>query len=149
MNRSLLLRCLRGLGMALALLTASLGVALAQPVRQFPQGTQAGTLVVSTPPEATIDGKALRLAPGVRIQGPDNMQVMSAALVGRSFVVAYLRDAYGLVSRIWLLNEAEIDAVRESLAPVINFSFGSSQPATKVDDGKTPYDQLPRFPRKP
>lgn len=118
-------------------------------VRQFPQGIKAGTLTMLTPPEARLDGAAVRLAPGVRIMGQNNMQVMSAALAGQSFVVAYLRDPYGLLSRVWVLNEAEVKAVRENLAPTVNFNFGSTTPAVKVDDGKTPYDQLPKYPTRP
>lgn len=122
----------------------------AQAVRQFPQGARAGMLVVSTPPQASIDGAEIRLAPGVRIQGPDNMQLMSAALAGRSLAVAYLRDSYGLVSRIWVLNAAEVEAVRDSLAPAVNFRFDSTGGSAKVDDGKTPFHELPKYPvRKP
>ena len=60
-----------------------------------------------------------------------------------------LRDGQGMVTRVWILNEAERDVVRETLLPSVNFRFGSSPPAPKVDDGKTPYDQLPKYPTKP
>ncbi len=118
-------------------------------VRQFPQGVRAGTLVVTAPPAVSIDGTALRLSPGARIQGPTNMQVSSAAIVGQPFLVYFLRDGLGLVTRVWILNQTEQEAVRADLLPTVNFTFGSATPPPKVDDGKTPYDQLPKYSTKP
>lgn len=151
MNRCLLIPAFLARAGAAALLAAcAWGIAFAQDtVRQFPQGVRAGTLVVTAPPVVTIDGTALRLSPGARIQGPDNMQISSAALVGRPFLVYFLRDGLGQVTRVWILNQTEQDVVRAELLPTVNFTFGSSAPAPKVDDGKTPYDQLPKYKATP
>ena len=151
MNRCLPVPAFLVRAWATALLAAcACGMAFAQDtVRQFPQGVRAGTLVVTAPPALTIDGTALRLSPGARIQGPDNMQISSAAIVGQPFLVYFLRDGLGQVTRVWILNETEQDVVRADLLPTVNFRFGSSPPAPKVDDGKTPYDQLPKYQTKP
>ena len=151
MNRCLLIPAFLARALVSTLLaTCACGMVFAQDmVRQFPQGVRAGTLVVTAPPGVTIDGTALRLSPGARIQGPDNMQISSAALVGRPFLVYFLRDGLGQVTRVWILNETEQDVVRAALLPTVNFTFGSSAPAPKVDDGKTPYDQLPKYQTKP
>ena len=151
MNRCLaisLSRACAGL-LALLLLCAPTGAFAQDMVRQFPQGVRAGTLVVTAPPAVTIDGTLLRLSPGARIQGPNNMQVSSGAIVGQPFLVYFLRDGMGLVTRVWILNETERDVVRADLLPIVNFTFGSSPPTPKVDDGKTPYDQLPKYQTKP
>jgi hypothetical protein len=34
------------------------------------------------------------------------------------------------------------------MEPVINFTFGSDADKPKTDDGKTPFDQLPKFPQQ-
>ena len=34
------------------------------------------------------------------------------------------------------------------MEPVTNFSFGSSGDKPKTDDGKTPFDQLPKYPKQ-
>ena len=151
MNRCLhpSVRHARATWLAWLMAFASFGSFAQDMVRQFPQGVRAGTLVVTAPPAVTIDGTALRLSPGARIQGPTNMQVSSAAIVGQPFLVYFLRDGLGLVTRVWILNETEQDAVRADLLPTVNFTFGSSAPAPKVDDGKTPYNQLPKYPTKP
>ena len=151
MNRCLLIPAVLARAWATALLaTCACSMVSAQDtVRQFPQGVRAGTLVVTAPPALTIDGTALRLSPGARIQGPDNMQISSAAIIGQPFLVYFLRDGLGQVTRVWILSETEQDVVRADLLPTVNFRFGSSPPAPKVDDGKTPFDQLPKYQTKP
>ncbi len=143
----------RALAILLALLacTASLwplGAAAQEFVRQFPQAAKRGALTVTAPPEVLLNGSSERLAPGVRIRGTTNMLVMSASLVGQTVLVNYIRGQQGVIQEIWILNEAEARQERKGMEPVTNFSFGSSGDKPKTDDGKTPFDQLPKYPKQ-
>ena len=97
-------RCLVLAG-SLVLLHAT---APAQVQRQFPANALRGELVVTAPPEATLNGSATRLAPGARLRGEDNMLQMSAALVDRKLRVNYTLDLYGLVREVWILRPEEV-----------------------------------------
>ncbi len=119
-----------------------------QAVRQFPIAAKRGMLVVTAPPEVMINGTAERLSPGVRIRGVNNMLVMSASLVGQTFVVNYVRERQGMIQEVWLLNQAEADEKRKGMEPITNFIFGSDADKPKTDDGKTPFNQLPKFPKQ-
>ena len=90
-----------------ALLLVGAGPALAQLQRNFPPTALRGELLIVQPPEARLNGKPARLAPGVRIRGENNLLVMSAALVEREVLVHYTLDDLGLVKDVWLLTEAE------------------------------------------
>lgn len=90
------------------LMAATPFVAQAQVQRNFPQNALRGQLVVTNPPEITLNGKAARLSPGSRIKGQDNMIVMSGAAVGQKLAVNYTLDQYGLVSDVWILRKEEI-----------------------------------------
>ena len=151
MNRCSFLASLRVMACAFALACGFVATQAQgqQGVRQFPLAVERGILNVTAPPEVLIDGSAERLAPGVRIHGPTNMLVMSASLAGRTVAINYLRGGQGLVQEIWVLNQAELDEQRADFAPVTNFNFDSSASRPKTDDGKTPYDQLPKYPAKP
>ena len=155
MNRCLSFRAFRSFAVVtLLLLAASLwslpGDAVAQlAVREFPKAAKRGALTVTAPPVVLINGSAERLAPGVRIRGVSNMLVMSTALMGQTYVVNYVRGPQDLIQEIWLLNAAEVLEERKGMEPVINFTFESSGDKPKTDDGKTPFDQLPKYPVKP
>ena len=117
-------------------------------VRQFPPAAKRGTLVVTAPPEVLLNGAVERLSPGVRIRGVNNMLVMSASLVGKTVLVNYVREKQGLIQEVWILNQAEADEKRSGSGPITNFIFGSDAHKPKTDDGKTPFDQLPKFPKQ-
>ena len=114
-------------------------------VRQFPAAAKRGALAVTAPPAVLINGVAERLAPGIRIRGATNSLVMSASLVGQTVLVNYVREPQGLIREIWILNAAEAQEERKGMEPVINYSFESMGDKPKTDDGKTPFDQLPKF----
>jgi hypothetical protein len=80
----------------------------AQVQRQFPASALRGDLMITAPPEATLNGAPTRLAPGARLRGEDNMLQMSAALVGRKLRVNYTLDLYGLVREVWILRDEEV-----------------------------------------
>jgi hypothetical protein len=117
-------------------------------VRQFPPDARRATLEVTAPPYVLLNGQMERLSPGARIKSPGNMLVMSGTLVGQQVLVNYLRNAQGELHEVWLLNSAEAAEKRAGMEPVTNFTFGSDANRPKTDDGKTPFDQLPKFPQQ-
>ena len=80
----------------------------AQMQRLFPQGVQRGQISFAEPPNALLDGRAERLAPGVRVRDERNMIALSGTLRGKTFAVNYRRDPAGLVRDIWILTPREI-----------------------------------------
>jgi hypothetical protein len=117
-------------------------------VRQFPPGVKRGVMTVTAPPQIVINGATMRLSPGARIRGPNNMLVMSGALLGQRYAVTYRLESTDMVREIWILSQAEVDALPRGWDTVTNIHFGSDDDKPKVDDGKTPFDQLPKFPRQ-
>ena len=115
--------------------------------REFPRAALRGTLLIVAPPEVLLDGKAERLSPGSRIHSPQNMLVMSGALVGQKLLVNFTRENTGLIREVWLLTPEEAALKRPRATPERNFLFSSEQQTVPHDDGKTPYDQLPKFPQ--
>ena len=114
-------------------------------VRAFPATALRGTLQVISPPDVRLDGQPARLSPGSRIRNPQNNLVLSGAVIGQELVVNYTRDASGLVHEVWILSDAEIAKKRATATPARNFLFGSEVRTTPVDDGKTPFNQLPVY----
>ena len=128
-------------------LSAMAAASSAQDVlRRFPASAKAGTLEVTAPPDILIDGQAARLSPGARIKSADNLLVLSGRLVGQRLPVAYRRDPHGLVHEVWILSTAE--AQRTDMPVISNITFGADADKPKTDDGKTPFDQLPKFPAR-
>ena len=94
--------------LAASALLAALAFAQNQGIRrEAPKDVVLGHLVVTAPPQVTVDGKADRLSPGSRIRDLNNMLVLSGAIVGKKLPVVYRRDAAGLVHEVWILTEAE------------------------------------------
>ena len=116
------------------------------PARQLPKAALLGRLVVQQPPAVLLNGQAAQLSPGARIRSMDNTLAMSGALIGQVLPVKYLLDSTGLVHQVWILTPDEVRASRKSFS-LSNFLFGSSTTGP-VDDGNTPFDQLPRFPNQ-
>jgi hypothetical protein len=132
---------------SLGLLTAPWASAQNAP-RQFPPAAKRGFLEITAPPEALLNGTADRLSPGARIRGANNMLVMSGALVGQRLVVNYTRTPQGQIHDVWILSDAEALEERAGSEPITNFVFGSDADKPKTDDGKTPFDQLPKYPKQ-
>ncbi len=152
MNRCFHARKSFFLGLTALLLTAT--SLLPEPVaaqnfgRQFPAAARRATLEVTTPPNVLLNGQAERLSPGARIKGLNNQLMLSGALVGQRVLVNYLRDPQGLIHEVWLLTEVEAQQKSVGMEPLTNFVFGSDADKPKIDDGKTPFDQLPKFPKQ-
>jgi len=81
--------------------------AAAQTVRNFPQNALRGALQINSTSDALLNGQAVRLAPGLRIRGQDNMLQLSGGLLGQKFLVNYTLDINGLVKDVWILTADE------------------------------------------
>lgn len=76
--------------------------------RDFPRDALRGELLITQPPEAQINGRAARLAPGARIRGHNNIMVLSGSLAGQKLLVHYTVDFHGLLKDIWILRPEEV-----------------------------------------
>jgi len=113
--------------------------------RNFPVGTLRGKFMVVAAPEIRLDGQPDRLSPGARIRSAENMVVTTGAITGQNLLVNYTRDPAGLVREVWVLTPTEASVERASVPrPFLNFCpfVAASGPR---DDGRTPFDQLPKF----
>jgi hypothetical protein len=81
---------------------------LAQMPRPFTAQTLRGEFVVTQAPEALLNQRPARLAPGARIRGADNLLLMSGAVVGQRLVVHYTLDLSGHVLNVWVLTPDEL-----------------------------------------
>jgi len=97
-----MLRCVYALLLALAVLQP------AHAQRVFQPTALRGELVITQPPEATLNGKPVRMSPGVRIRNPMNMIQLSGSLLGRTLAVHYTLDPAGELRDVWILTEAEL-----------------------------------------
>ena len=79
----------------------------AQTSRPFPASALRGVLLVTQPPEALLNGQPVRLSPGSRIRGANNMLQMSAALVNQPLLVHYTVEPSGGVHDVWILTPDE------------------------------------------
>lgn len=138
--------------LALALLGTALytpsPVAAQSTLRHFPPAAKRGMLEVLTPPDVLINGTRERLSPGARIKGVTNTVVMSGSLVGSRVLVNYVRDPQGMIHDVWILGPDEARLERGGMETIRNFLFESDADKPKTDDGKTPFDQLPKFPKQ-
>jgi hypothetical protein len=78
------------------------------PPRKLAPQSLRGELQVVAAPEALLNGRGVRLAPGARIHGQNNMLVMSGQAAGQKLTVNYTADTYGLVMEVWILRPEEI-----------------------------------------
>src|SRR5215468_4305675 len=85
---------LPALAFALAAATTTLFPATAD-ARNFPQTALRGVVAFTSPTDATLNTKPIRLAPGARIHGTDNMLVMSGQLIGQRFPANYTLESNG------------------------------------------------------
>ncbi|MFG6458369.1 hypothetical protein [Roseateles sp. BYS96W] len=90
------------------ILAVSSVAAQAQTHRFFPANALRGELVITQFPEARINGRAARLAPGARIKNDNNLWVPPAGLTGQKLTVHYTVESTGLVMDVWVLNAVEL-----------------------------------------
>ena len=96
-----MLRC------ALVLMFAFVAALPAQAQRIFQANALRGELIVMQPPEALLNGKPIRLAPGVHIRNTSNMVQLSGSLQGQKLAVNYTLDPAGELRDVWILSETE------------------------------------------
>lgn len=92
---------------ALAQVTLGAEAVTDSVIRQAPTGVLPARMVVTLPPQITLNGVVDRLSPGARIRDTRNLMALSGTLAGQNLPVVYRRDAAGLVHEVWLLTEAE------------------------------------------
>ena len=113
--------------------------------RNFPIGTLRGRFMVVNSPEIELDGERKQLSPGAQIRSAQRMLVMPAYITGQNLLVNYKLNADGMVTHVWILTPEEAQAKRESAEkPFLNFWPFVADTGPR-DDGKTPFDQLPRY----
>lgn len=115
-------RFLQGAGaawLACCLLFAALpSTAQVQPglggTRTFPDAAVRGTLTINSTAEATLNGRTIRMAPGMRLLSPQNTLVMAHTVVGQSFKVNYVIEAStGMLLTAWILTQGEAEQPRK------------------------------------
>jgi len=102
--------------LAAAALLATAAAAQGSPMRPPPADVKPGRLVVTAPPDVTLDGKADRLSPGSRIFDTRNLLVLSGELVGQQVPVLYRREPMGMVHEVWVLTPEEFAKVAPEAA---------------------------------
>lgn len=78
------------------------------PPRKLAPQSLRGELLVVAPPQASLNGQSVQLAPGARIHGQNNLMVMSGQAIGQKLAVNYTADTYGLVMEVWILRPEEL-----------------------------------------
>ena len=102
-------RCtFRPLAFAAALALLAPAAASAQMQRPFPPTALRGVIAFGQPPEISLNGRPLRLAPGARIRDRDNMLAMSGTLIGQTLTAHYIPDFDGNVKDVWILTADEL-----------------------------------------
>ena len=93
-------------------------------VRTFPEQAKRGNLAVLSTVDAEIDGKAVRMAPGMRLFSPQNSLVMLHSVIGKQYIVNYrMEGSSGMLHTAWVLNKAEIALPRAGSGVQRNFRF--------------------------
>ena len=98
---------------ALGGLALACGAARAQLQRTFPGDAKLGAMAFSRSHDVTVDGKAERLGPGVRVNSDQGRVVFPSTLAGQTRAVRYQRDAYGKIFAVWVLTPTELARERE------------------------------------
>ncbi|WP_298207658.1 hypothetical protein [Acidovorax sp.] len=95
--------------------------------RPFPESALRGTLSFTTTAEATLNGKTIRVAPGMRLFSPQNTLIMAHSVLGQTFKVNYvLENSTGMLHAAWILTEREAAQPRKgSDAITTNITTGS------------------------
>ena len=96
--------------------------------RNFPEAALRGTLVITSATTATINGNAIRMAPGMRLLSPENGLVMLHTVVGQEFTANYLiENSTGMLLTAWILSKAEAAQARAGgVANTVNYTSGGA-----------------------
>lgn len=97
--------------------------------RPFPEAALRGTLVILPSGSAEIDGRPVRLAPGLRLFSPQNTLVLAHNAVGKQLTVNYvIESSTGMLLTAWILTSAEAAVPRAGTGTERNFRFTSETP---------------------
>ncbi|WP_085940302.1 MULTISPECIES: hypothetical protein [Acidovorax] len=124
-------------GLASALLYAALpAAAQVQPglggMRNFPDAALRGTLTLNTVSEATLNGRTIRMAPGMRLLSPQNTLVMAHTVLGQSYKVNYvIETSTGMLITAWILTQGEAEQPRKGSDTVERNYRAESDPIKK------------------
>ena len=95
-------------------------------VRNFPEAALRGTLVLTGMYDAQLDGKAVRMAPGMRLLSPQNALVQAHTVINQSFTVNYVKEAStGMLLTAWILSKDEAAQKRAGAEKARSFFFQS------------------------
>lgn len=87
--------------------------ATAAQIRHFPDNTRLGRIRFGQFPDATLNGKPVRLGAGARIHNQENLIVTPASLHGKTYMVGYVTGTLDEIVTVWLLSEDEYRALRK------------------------------------
>jgi len=88
--------------------------------RTFPDAALRGTLVITGASDATINGQAIRMAPGMRLFSPQNTLILAHQVLGQEFIVNYLiENSTGMLQSAWILSQGEARQPRAGSDTVI------------------------------
>ena len=126
---------LAGLACALAL-CALPAAAQVQPglggVRTFPDAALRGNLTLNSATEATLNGRTIRMAPGMRLLSPQNTLVMIHSVLGQSYKVNYvIENSTGMLLTAWILTQGEAEQPRKGSDTVERNFRAESDPVQK------------------
>ncbi|MBX9935796.1 MAG: hypothetical protein K2Y10_04305 [Burkholderiaceae bacterium] len=83
--------------------------------RNFPEAALRGTLVVTGQGMAEVNGKAIRMAPGMRLFNAESALVMLHTVIGQKLTVNYvIEPSTGWLLTAWVLSSAEAAQERKS-----------------------------------
>ena len=93
--------------------------------RTFPDAALRGTLTITAASDATLNGRAIRMAPGMRLFSPQNTLVMMHTIKGQQFTVNYLiENSTGMLISAWILSNSEAAQPRKGSDTVLrNYRF--------------------------
>ncbi|QRX81194.1 hypothetical protein [Glaciimonas sp. PAMC28666] len=102
----------------LAIPMAMFALTLAHPAaafdRTFPQTTLRGNMAITAYPAIVIGKANLRLSPGSRIWGQNNLTQIPVSLGDSIYLVNYTQNSDGDVDRVWILTTDEASQSVES-----------------------------------
>lgn len=82
--------------------------------RTFPQTSLRGSMTITAYPAIVINKANLRLSPGSRIWGQNNLTQIPVSLGDSSYLVNYTKNGDGDVDRVWILTPDEASQPVES-----------------------------------
>ncbi len=99
---------------AIVAIAAHAPAALAQPARSIPENAEIGRLTLGVFPDATLDGKPVRLGAGARIRDQANIIQVPSTVTGEK-KIAFSRGTMGEIVQVWILSDAEFKARADAI----------------------------------